>query len=77
MTPNQKINIGSLVKLNKEYIAVDEWLVRGYDNLVGIVAEELNSDEEYLVYWQSNKYHNCTGDQENSSKHWPSELVVF
>tara|TARA_R100000697_G_C5432648_1_gene193205 strand:+ start:1030 stop:1137 length:108 start_codon:yes stop_codon:yes gene_type:complete len=32
------IEIGSLVKLREAFIAKDEWMVRDYENLIGMVV---------------------------------------
>ena len=47
-----KIEIGSLVKLNCENFALDEWVTRDYGKLVGIVTEVWESDGECKIFWQ-------------------------
>jgi len=53
MNPEKEIKIGSLVKLKKDGYAHDEWFLRDYDSLVGLVIELWSSSsEEVKVFWQ-------------------------
>ena len=47
-----KIEIGSLVKLNCENFALDEWVTRDYGKLVGIVTDVWEADGECKIFWQ-------------------------
>tara|TARA_Y100001973_G_C5177978_1_gene323223 strand:+ start:1139 stop:1372 length:234 start_codon:yes stop_codon:yes gene_type:complete len=52
------IEIGSLVRLKKEWIAADEWHLRGYEKLIGVVIDNASSDGECRILWQGKgKYH--------------------
>ena len=53
-----KIEIGSIVKLKCENFALDEWVIRDYDNLVGLVTDKWKhsdvdlGNDEVKVLWQ-------------------------
>ena len=49
-----KIEIGSLVKLDKSKIALDEWVIRDYGNLMGLVTDI--DEDEVEVLWQGNGF---------------------
>ncbi len=48
----KKIKVGSLVKLQEKNFSHDEWVVRGYDKLIGVVVSQWENDAEYKVVWQ-------------------------
>tara|TARA_Y100001973_G_C5180306_1_gene324458 strand:- start:617 stop:832 length:216 start_codon:yes stop_codon:yes gene_type:complete len=45
------IEIGSLVKLREAFIAKDEWMVRDYENLIGMVVGKWDGDDEFRIQW--------------------------
>ena len=45
------IEIGSLVKLKEAFIAKDEWMVRDYENLIGMVVGKWDGDDEFRIQW--------------------------
>lgn len=71
-----KIEIGSLVKLNCENYALDEWVTRDYGKLVGIVTEVWESDDEYKIFWQGRgKFFDGASSQQSMEYSYNLELV--
>jgi len=77
-----KIEIGSLVKLDKSVIAHDEWEIRDYDNLVGLVTEKWDhsyhpsADDEVRVLWQGKgKFYD--GKPSHASWHYMGNLELI
>ena len=65
--------IGSIVKLKRKYIAVDEWTIRGYESLIGLVVDRWE-DQDYKVVWQ-NGYKYC-GNGEKTNTSWEYEYAL-
>ena len=73
---NNKIKVGSLVKLQKGNFAHDEWIVRGYDRLIGVVVAKWENDDEYKVVWQGKgKYYDGEAEQQSWVYGYGLELV--
>ena len=72
----KKIKLGSLVKLQQQNIAHDEWVVRGYDKLIGVVVSQWENDAEYKVVWQGKgKYYDGESTQQSWEYGYGLELV--
>ena len=74
---SNKIKVGSLVRLQKRNIAHDEWVVRGYDKLVGVVVAQWEGyDDDYKVVWQGKgKYYDGESTQQSWEYGYGLELV--
>jgi hypothetical protein len=72
----KKIKVGSLVKLQKGNCAHDEWIVRGYDKLIGVVVAKWENDDEYDVVWQGKgRYYDGESEQRSWVYDYCLELV--
>ena len=69
------IEIGSLVKLKEAFIAKDEWIIREYDNMVGLVVGKWKEDDEFKVQWQGKGVY-FDGAYSNNSWHYSYDLEV-
>lgn len=69
------IEIGSLVKLKEAFIAEDEWTVRGYENLIGMVVGQWEGDQEYRIQWMGKGVY-FDGAYSNNTWHYSYDLEV-
>ena len=69
------IEIGSLVKLKEAFIAEDEWTVRGYENLIGMVVGKWEDDQEYRIQWMGKGVY-FDGAYSNNTWHYSYDLEV-
>ena len=69
------IKIGSLVKLKEAFIAKDEWVIRDYDNMVGLVVGTWKEDDEFKVQWQGKGVH-FSGAYSNTTWHYSYDLEL-
>ena len=69
------IEIGSLVKLKEAFIAEDEWTVRGYENLIGMVVGQWEGDQEYRIQWMGKGVY-FDGAYSNNTWHYSYDLEL-
>ena len=69
------IEIGSLVKLKEAFIAKDEWIVRGYENLIGMVVGQWEGDQEYRIQWMGKGVY-FDGAYSNNTWHYSYDLEL-
>lgn len=69
------IEIGSLVKLKEAFIAEDEWTVRGYENLIGMVVGQWEGDQEYRIQWMGKGVY-FDGAYSNNTWHYSYDLEM-
>ena len=68
-----KIEIGSIVKLKCENFALDEWVIRDYGNLMGLVTD-IDGDEAYVLWQGKGKFYD--GEPSQTSWHYVGNLEL-